>query len=383
MIIQKLQQLTVSNFIECNLEHDKELLNILELAATITGTPLGGITILDDHTLYLKVGNGFPICSFPRELSFCNHTVQGDDIMIVTDVFNDERFANLPSVTQAPYIRFYAGAPLVKSDGQTMGTLFLVDTKLNCLNEHQQLMFKILADQVIKIMELRTSVQLLETKHAELERQQHINDHANTRLRSFFESSANFKVLVDKNGDIIEYNKVAYNFIRSIYKVKLQRGEQFAKYLDTEFVALFHEKLCLSLKGRKAFAEGSTKHRKKGAIFWEASFEASRDINNDIIGVLCQMRDVTERKLKEQKIISQSQSLLKIAHIQAHEFRGPLTTIMGLIDLMGEDHLYTSSQYLPLLKNAVGSLDKNINRVINHIEVVVNHDPKFTLQGLA
>ena len=379
MIDQELQLLTVSNFIACDLENDSEILSIVEFASTIINSPFVGITILDDRYLYLKAGKGFQVCSFPRELSFCNYTAQQNNLLIVTDVFNDKRFANLPCVTGSPFLRFYAGAPLIRSDGQTMGTLFICDDKPNCLDEQQQLILKILAGHIFKIMELRASTQLLENNKQELKLQEKITQQANLRLQSFFESSAIFKVLVDKNGVIIDYNRVAYNFIKSIYKVKLQRGDLFVSCLDDEFVTLFNDKLQQSFKGRKTFVEGSTKCRKTGDIFWEASFEASRNINNEIIAVLCQMHDVTERKLKEQQILAQNQSLLNIAHIQAHEFRGPLTTIMGLIELMHEDNQSTSSQYLPMLKNAVGSLDKNINQVINHIEVVINGDQKLAV----
>jgi len=379
MIDHELQLLTLTNFIACELGNDKELLDIVEFASTIVNTPMVGITILDEHTLYLKVAKGMQVCSFPRVLSFCDYTVRQDNLLIVTDVFSDKRFAKLPCVTGAPHMRFYAGAPLIKSDGQIVGTLFLSDDKENNLDAQQQFMLKILAGHVMKIMELRSSVALLQNKRQELQMQEMINQHANLRLRSFFESAANFKVLVDKKGEILDFNRVAYNFMRSIYKIKLKIGDQFSSYLDDKFATLFTEKLEQSLKGRKAFAEGSTKYRKTGIVFWEASFEASRDVNNDIIGVLCQMRDVTERKLKEQKIIAQNQSLLHIAHIQAHEFRGPLTTIMGLIDLMHEEQPQKSSEYLILLKNAVGSLDNNINQVINHIEEVINPDQKLAL----
>lgn len=55
--------------------------------------------------------------------------------MVVPNAALDERFADNPLVTGAPHIQFYAGAPLKLPNGQTVGTLCLLDRQPRTLDE--------------------------------------------------------------------------------------------------------------------------------------------------------------------------------------------------------------------------------------------------------
>ena len=49
---------------------------------------------------------------------------------IVNDLTKDERFNQLPFVTGPPYLRFYAGVPLITKRGIPIGSLFIVDDRI-------------------------------------------------------------------------------------------------------------------------------------------------------------------------------------------------------------------------------------------------------------
>ena len=61
---------------------------------------------------------------------------------------------------------------------------------------------------------------------------------------------------------------------------------------------------------------------------------------------------------------------MHIAHMQAHEFRAPLTTIMGLMDLIKDDHYTLAPTYLEHLDHAVQNLDGKIRHIVNNINKV-------------
>lgn len=72
------------------------------------------------------------MCQTGRDVSFCGHTILGatPQILVVEDALQDVRFAGNPLVVGEPYIRFYAGAPLVSSaNGYRYGSVCIIDTR--------------------------------------------------------------------------------------------------------------------------------------------------------------------------------------------------------------------------------------------------------------
>lgn len=91
--------------------------DLASLAADICATPTALITLVDEQRQWFKSRIAFEPTESIRDVSFCAHAILGRDVMVVTDATRDPRFAGNPLVTEAPHIRFYAGAPLVMPDG--------------------------------------------------------------------------------------------------------------------------------------------------------------------------------------------------------------------------------------------------------------------------
>jgi len=368
MTIEDSRLEAVARFNSFDLENDPELVEIIELASLITNTPYALITFLDRETQYLKVRKGVKETTLPRKITLCEHAIEQNSLMLVPDIKKDGRFNDKPLVSGESKVNFYAGMPLTTNAGLNVGTLCVFDVEPHHLTAQQQLVLKVLAGQVIKILELKLGLEMLKKSKLELYEQIQINNDANIRLRSFFESSTNFQVLLGKNSEVIDYNKTAYNFIRTVHQMKIKRGDDFVQYLHPSFKNTFIERYNHALLGVKALEEGSTDYEGTGTIWWEAFFEPAYDEHNEIIGISYIIRNVTERRLKEQKIVAQNQSLLKIAHIQAHEFRGPLTTVMGLMNLIREENYIVPVEYFEFLDGAVNKLDSKIRQIVTDIE---------------
>lgn len=86
------------------------------------------ISLVDKERQWFKSRQGLDACETCRNISFCGHAILDDNIFEVTDASADNRFADNPLVTGAPFIRFYAGAPLVFA-GQRIGTLCLISSE--------------------------------------------------------------------------------------------------------------------------------------------------------------------------------------------------------------------------------------------------------------
>ncbi len=104
-------------------------------AADEFDVPIATVTLVDAERQWFKSQVGLAICETSRDASFCAHTIHLSDIMVVEDALRDLRFFDNPLVTGDPFIRFYAGAPLVLASGATVGSFCLIDTKPRTLDE--------------------------------------------------------------------------------------------------------------------------------------------------------------------------------------------------------------------------------------------------------
>lgn len=134
--------------------------SLVRIAALICDMPVSLITLIDSDRSWFLAQTGRPgeRRESPRETTFCAHTILGDDILEVADTRADARFVDNPAVTDTPGIRFYAGAPLVLSNGAHIGTLCLVDQQPRQLSEAQREGLRHLANIAVQALEGRRAL---------------------------------------------------------------------------------------------------------------------------------------------------------------------------------------------------------------------------------
>ncbi|RYZ98175.1 MAG: GAF domain-containing protein, partial [Sphingobacteriaceae bacterium] len=135
--------------------HEKEFDDIVKLASDLCNMPISLISLVDANRQWFKARIGLDVDETDRDISFCSHAILQDDVFEVSDATLDTRFNENPLVTEDPSIRYYAGVPLVTSLGNRLGTLCVIDKIPRHLTEKQKFGLKVLADNVIKIAELR------------------------------------------------------------------------------------------------------------------------------------------------------------------------------------------------------------------------------------
>lgn len=145
---------------------DPGLDEIVSQAAAVCQTPIGLVSLVDEHRQWFKSRIGLDAQETPREFAFCAHAIyQTEDLMIVNDARVDPRFSDNPLVLNDPNIRFYAGAPIRTHDGNSIGTLCVIDQVPRVLNPQQKHEFLQLAR---KVEERLNSGSLIEVSNHQL-----------------------------------------------------------------------------------------------------------------------------------------------------------------------------------------------------------------------
>ena len=97
-------------------------------AAHLCGTPMALVSLVDERRQWFKASVGVSISETSRIDSFCAHAIlEPGKTLIVEDASRDRRFSANGLVLGEPYIRLYAGVPLVDASGQALGTLCVID----------------------------------------------------------------------------------------------------------------------------------------------------------------------------------------------------------------------------------------------------------------
>ena len=149
---ERLIALMSCNIMDTPVEGDYD--HLTELAQLVFDAPIVLITLLDSSRLWFKSARGVAATEIPREQAFCRFNLDPDAMLVANDLLEDERFANNRLVTGHPHVRFYAGAPLVLSDGFVLGSFCVLDNKPRTFSEREREMLRHFARLSVERIEL-------------------------------------------------------------------------------------------------------------------------------------------------------------------------------------------------------------------------------------
>ncbi|MEO5644052.1 MAG: GAF domain-containing protein [Bacteroidia bacterium] len=358
MPLKELERLeAVNRFLNLEFNKEKEIQEIVELAAKICNTPAALVTLIGEDIQYVKFKIGTNLKTTPRHESFCRYTIEQKDVLVISDTLKDKRFVDNPMVNSAQGIRFYAGSPLTTQDGHNLGSLCVLDLVPRRLTVSQQEMLQILSKQVIHLLEFETSLLILKEQYISAKSTE-------IKLRSFFESSSSCHLLIGTNFEVLAYNKAHADFVMNTFGIKFKTGMKVTDYIHKNYIADFSTNYFKALAGHSIQFERKLEYPDK-TVWWDLCFDPARNQEGEIIGVSYNSTDITKRKEQEEKLLEQNESLRKIAFIQSHELRRPVASIMGLMNVIKLYNKDKDIKELHLMGEAVAELDAKISMVMD------------------
>ncbi|ELR72395.1 hypothetical protein C900_01551 [Fulvivirga imtechensis AK7] len=361
-------------------ENEQDFDDIVHLAALVCNTSMALITLLDEDRQWFKARKGLNLKETPRDISFCAHAIHYNDIFMVEDALLDDRFADNPLVSGEPNIRFYAGMPLVTTDGYKLGTLSVLDNKPGKLNDEQLDSLRKLAKQVVNLLNLKYNILLLRESNKKIEQLERIKAEKSIQyaeekyhqifqnsLEGIFQATPMWRLLM-ANPSMVKM----FGFKTSDEMITTIADFSQLLYADPQKRSYFASQL--KTKGAAKSVEIKVKKKSNKTLWVRANIHTVKDDEGSILHYEGTLEDITERKQAEERLKVQFEELQKTNHeldrfvySVSHDLRAPLTTLSGLINIAELEELSPShQQYLQMMRSCISRLDYFIKDILNY-----------------
>jgi PAS domain S-box-containing protein len=359
---------SMERFLGLDVSRENELQNIVTLAAEACQTPAAFLVFLSDGELIhqFKIGQLADEVSVDR--SFWNMALQANEIKVIPDLSLNHELANNPMISGYPNLRFYAGVPLITYEGENIGSLYVLGQEAKPLSERRKRMLELLSRQAVTMVEFELSIGVLKEQFAEAKRSEN-------KLRSFFESSRSSHLLIGRNMEVLTFNKTFFDIAYTVFGRAVTNGAPATEFIYAPYVEDFVANVQTALSGEIVQHERLLQLPGWNPRWSKLSYYPTYGSDGSIIGVSFNSTDITKRKRNEEKILEQNEALRKIAHLQSHELRKPVASILGLMQLLKMEENRSNPQVLEMMERAVQELDETIHQIVRNTETQIEADP--------
>jgi len=278
--------------------------DLTRLAAQLCSTPIALVSLVDESRQWFKSKVGLEATETPRDLAFCAHAIlQPHEVLLVPDTLADERFTTNPLVNSAPYIRFYAGVPLITPQGHALGTLCVIDQVPRDLSQDQIEGLQTLGRQVMTQLQLRCHlVELEQATTVELKQVEQALNLSEQRFWSTFEHAAAGMAMTDLDGRFLEVNPSFCNYLGYTKAELLQLN--FAEVIHSQSLQEASHQFQQAREGNRQSIDMDTAYlRKNDTTVWSHTTAAwVFDDGQRPLSCVAVIQDITERKRAEKAL---------------------------------------------------------------------------------
>lgn len=351
---------------------EKELDEITELASIIFDTPISLITILDNKRQWFKSNKGLSVSETKVEDSFCQHALhKKNEVLVIKNALEDQRFINNKLVLDEPNIRFYAGAPLVTKKNHVLGTLCIIDRKPREFTKEHEKALQILARKAMTIIETHKVFRRLNgSVKLNIERLIKITENIPLGI---------FELVVSNAGDMkfsflsAGIQKIYPNLIIDEW---IKNANVIFSLMHPDDIKPCQDAIALSIENEEKLYHEYRVKSVSGYDWHAINGQPSKTKNGQTI-VYGAFTDVTSH-------IEYQAALEQIAFDISHVLRRPVTTILGITKLIESEHelspekLKEYSGYIKTVSQELEEFTCKLNEVYSEKELkITSHNSRY------
>ncbi|MBW4672475.1 MAG: GAF domain-containing protein [Desmonostoc geniculatum HA4340-LM1] len=215
--------------------------NLAQLAAFICNTSISLVNFIDENRQWFKAKVGLNVSEMPRSVGLSYLCQERRNVVVVPDTLADEKLTKNAVVIGYPYVRFYAGVPLITPRGDMLGTLCVIDQVPKELSQKQVEALVALSRLVIDQLELRRHVtevsEITEKLVAQEQTARAQSEAARTRITNLLESITDAFFALDKKWRFTYVNGQAEQLLQKTQNQLLGKSiwTVFQKIIGTTF----------------------------------------------------------------------------------------------------------------------------------------------------
>lgn len=178
-------------------------------------------------------------------------------------------------------------------------------------------------------------------------------------LRNILDHSEESIFMIDLGLNITEYNQNAKDLVRCHFRKDLSVGDDFLPYLMSGLEEQFLKDLEMVFSGKSITYEKEVFNCRTNEELWfEHKFYPLFNTDKKVCGFVYANKNIVEKKQEYKRVEEKNKVLREVAYIQSHMLRSPLSSMLGLLDLIDKKQLDAeNTKYFSYLKPLAQELD--------------------------
>ncbi|MDD2793859.1 MAG: PAS domain-containing protein [Sediminibacterium sp.] len=189
------------------------------------------------------------------------------------------------------------------------------------------------------------------------------------KLRAVLNSTVDSNTLISSDFKVINFNQAALEQTRSYFNSELLPGSDFRQFVPDYLLEKFQINFNTALQGGIVKSEELIITWNEISVWVEFLYYPVLDDDGNLLGVVINSTIINDRKKAELKVKAQYEQLKKIAYIQSHDLRAPLTNIMGVVNVL---NMLKEKVADPEIVELLDSLETSTAKMDNIIKQIVD-----------